>query len=543
MTKTVKKIIIVLVIFCFTFIVGCSNEKIYIDDVSSIMRVDNRVSLSKYYDRKLVYYVSSDENVLYIEGYEGVALGEGEVILSVCSLSDNAILKEYLISVKNNYLEELEINGENSLSVGEEMILSLNVYPTKYQDDIIWESSDTSIATVNNGVVTGIDSGFVTIRAVSSVNVNIQDEILIFIENNDKSSNVIMQEGKTTTNKINASSLKQNLKPLIEKNNNSIVGIKSYYHYYGRDILAYEASATIYKRTYLLEDGEEVSSIGTNQKFVKYKYYLVTNKNLVENMNKVEVFYESIEHKCNVIACDSKVNLAVLTFESSDYFSVVDFGNSDEVQTGEMVLAIGSSDKTNIYNSASFGIVSYNKRYLSDDTDGDGTNDWDALYIQHDASISSNSYGGVLVNMKGEVIALNALRINSTKIDNMSFAIPSNLVVKLIEKLEQGIVPQRYLFNLTFIEVKTIINNGYQNQYKLPDGVTTGLYVSTVTNGGVGAKAGLKEGDIILEFAGKTIDYSYQIREILDELLFNEKNEAEIKVNRNGEIIILKVVF
>ncbi len=543
MTKTVKKIIIVLVIFCFTFIVGCSNEKIYIDDVSSIMRVDNRVSLSKYYDRKLVYYVSSDENVLYIEGYEGVALEEGEVILSVCSLSDNAILKEYLISVKNNYLEELEISGENSLSVGEEMILSLNVYPTKYQDDIIWESSDTSIATVNNGVVTGIDSGFVTIRAVSSVNANIQDEILIFIENNDKSSNVIMQEGETTTNKINASSLKQNLKPLIEKNNNSIVGIKSYYRYYGRDILAYEASATIYKRTYLLEDGEEVLSIGTNQKFVKYKYYLVTNKNLVENMNKVEVFYESIEHKCNVIACDSKVNLAVLTFESSDYFSVVDFGNSDEVQTGEMVLAIGSSDKTNIYNSASFGIVSYNKRYLSDDTDGDGTNDWDALYIQHDASISSNSYGGVLVNMKGEVIALNALRINSTKIDNMSFAIPSNLVVKLIEKLEQGIVPQRYLFNLTFIEVKTIINNGYQNQYKLPDGVTTGLYVSTVTNGGVGAKAGLKEGDIILEFAGKTIDYSYQIREILDELLFNEKNEAEIKVNRNGEIIILKVVF
>lgn len=542
--KLVKQIIIGLFILCFVFIIGCTNnEEIYVDDVSSVMRVNNRISLSKYYDRKLVYYVSSNEDILYIEGYEGTALDEGDVVLAVCSIADDKILKEYLITIKNNYLEELEISGETQVNVGEEIILSLNVYPTRYDDDIIWESSDENIASVENGVVTGVSSGFVTIKAVSNINNNIQDEILIYVDENGDASSIVSTSGKTTTTTIDSASLKQNLMPLIEKTNNAIVGIRSYYRYYGRDVLAYEASATIYKRTYLLEDGEEVTSIEPNQKFSKYKYYIITNKDIVEKMNKVEVFYNSTEHSCNVIACDSKVNIAVLTFESSDYFSVAVFGDSDEVQTGEMVIAIGSSDKTNIYNSASFGIVSYNKRYLSDDTDGDGTNDWDALYIQHDAAISSNSYGGVLINMKGEVIAINALRINSTKIDNMSFAIPSNLVLKLIEKLEQGIVPQRYLFNLTFIEVKTIINNGYQNQYKLPDGVTTGLYVSTVTSGGVGAKAGLKEGDIILEFAGTTIEFSYQIREVLDELLFSEITEAEIKVNRNGEIITLKAVF
>ena len=77
-------------------------------------------------------------------------------------------------------------------------------------------------------------------------------------------------------------------------------------------------------------------------------------------------------------------------------------------------------DNTNSYNCGSLGIISYNQRYLADDTDGDGTSDWDALYLQHDAAISDSACGGAVVNMKGEIIAMNALRINSTKIDNMA---------------------------------------------------------------------------------------------------------------------------
>lgn len=543
MKVSIKKIIIVIIV-CLIFTMGCTNnEAIHIDDISSIIRVNNTISLSKYYNREMVYYTSSNENILYINMYEGSALAEGDVVLSVYSVASDELLKEYLITVKNNYLEELQLSGESKVNVGEEIILSLSVSPTRYEDDIIWESSDESIATVDNGIVTGVSNGFVTIKAMSNVNNNIQDEILIYVDDNESASSIVITEGETNTETIDISTLKQSLMPLIENNSSSIVGLKSYYRYYGRDILAYEASAIVYKRTYILESGEEVTTLEDNQRFSKYKYYLITNKSIVEGMNKVVAFYDSAEHKCSVIAADSKVNIAVITFESVDYFSVTTFGDSDSVQTGELVISIGSSDKTNIYNSASLGIVSYNKRYLSDDTDGDGINDWDALYIQHDASISSNSYGGALVNMKGEVIAINTLRITSSKIDNMSFAIPSNLVLKLVEKLEQGIVPQRYLFNLSFMEVKTIINNGYQNKYVLPEGVTTGLYISTVTSGGVGDKAGLQTGDIILEFADQTIEFSYQIREVLDDLLFSERNEATIKINRNGEIMTLKVVF
>lgn len=146
--------------------------------------------------------------------------------------------------------------------------------------------------------------------------------------------------------------------------------------------------------------------------------------------------------------------------------------------------------------------------------------------------------------MKGEIIAMNALRINSTKIDNMSFAIPSNTVVKLISFLEQGIVPNRYKMGISFTEVKTILSDETLSKTLIvPEGITNGMYVRSVSKGELGDKTGFKEGDILLEFDGYMLDFSYQIRKALDDASFSGAKTSSVKVYRDGEVITLKVVY
>ena len=96
-------------------------------------------------------------------------------------------------------------------------------------------------------------------------------------------------------------------------------------------------------------------------------------------------------------------------------------------------------------------------RYLSDDTDGDGTNDWDARYIQHDATLNEGSDGSPLINLKGEVLGINTMKISSVKTEDMGFSIPANTIKELIGFLEKGIQVARPVLGVTAVEVKTIL--------------------------------------------------------------------------------------
>ena len=226
------------------------------------------------------------------------------------------------------------------------------------------------------------------------------------------------------------------------------------------------------------------------------------------------------------------------------YFSEASFGDSDSVLNGEFVLCLGNNKGKEYYHSSSFGVVSYNNRYLADDTDGDRINDWDALYIQHDAATSDGSSGGALINMRGEIIGINTLRISDDRVDNMGFAIPSNLALELVQMLEKGIIPERPLLNVSVYEVKDILaSESLKAQLYVPEGLNYGIYVSEVDYGGVAYKAGIKEHDIILSFGGVKLNFSYELRAAINKCIVGSNEEVEIVILRNGEEIILKAVF
>ena len=269
-------------------------------------------------------------------------------------------------------------------------------------------------------------------------------------------------------------------------------------------------SGVIYKR---VENKDNDSNI------TGYTYYAVTNRHVITGNNvnyeyKIYAYlgYENLEIEAEIVGYDTKVDMAVIKFEHSTLIQPVEFANSDEVEKGHVVIAIGNPDGYDYYGSATLGIVSGELRYISDDTDGDNVNDFNATYIQHDASINPGNSGGGLFTIDGKLIGINTLKIVDDEIDNMGFAIPSNIIQSLIENyIEKEIEITRPRLGITGSNVRELTNaviaaNGL---LEIPDiyGITKpyGLYVVSITPGGSLSESGVQKDDIILTFDGEKL--------------------------------------
>jgi len=272
-------------------------------------------------------------------------------------------------------------------------------------------------------------------------------------------------------------------------------------------------SGVIYKREAKLIN-PELGEVDGN--ISNYTYYVITNKHVIEDQKnptvrqklKIYLGEEDLYVNATELGKDTKVDLAVLTFDHSTLIQPVAFGDSNMVRKGSFAVAIGNPDGYNFYGSATFGIISHPKRYMSDDTDGDGVNDFDAEYVQHDVAINPGNSGGGLFNLRGELIGINTLKLVSTDIDNMGFAIPINVVKKLIfDYLELGTVPTRPRLGITVVAVRNLTDQAiaqYQIQ-TIPEEIDYGLYVISIAENTTMASSPIQPHDIILKFDGKNL--------------------------------------
>ena len=183
---------------------------------------------------------------------------------------------------------------------------------------------------------------------------------------------------------------------------------------------------------------DEEASIGTG---VVYKYdnvnklfYIVTNYHVVEGMNEYRIYFETGDQvAANLIGYDENVDIAVLTFQSMPLpvdVEVATFADSDLIDVGEFVLAVGHPTGYDFYRSVTLGIVSGLDRVIDGNTYVD--------YIQHDAAINSGNSGGPIYNLDGEVIGINVIKYATVDIEGMGFSIPSNLVLQVIQNIENN---------------------------------------------------------------------------------------------------------
>lgn len=286
------------------------------------------------------------------------------------------------------------------------------------------------------------------------------------------------------------------------------------------------------------ENSEEYTQAGSGSGAV-YKIegdraYIFTNNHVVDGSDAVEVLLQDGNRvPAEVEGADVWTDLAVLSIDAEHVDVAIEFGNSESLTVGEPAIAIGSPLGTEFASSVTSGIISGIGRTVPVDTNNDGEYDWEMTAIQTDAAINPGNSGGPLINIAGQVIGINSMKISSDTVEGMGFAIPSNDAVDIINQLEQnGEVIRPYL-GITMIDLAYIPSSQRTSELNLPEDVVDGIVITRVANNTSASNAGLEPSDVIVGFDGETVSNSVELRQLI--YTTNVGETIEVEYYRNGE--------
>jgi serine protease Do len=251
--------------------------------------------------------------------------------------------------------------------------------------------------------------------------------------------------------------------------------------------------------------------------------YIVTNNHVVEGSEELEVvLHDNKTYKAKIIGTDPSTDLAVIKISASNLPAVA-FANSDEVKIGQWVLAVGNP--FNLSNTVTAGIVSAKGRninILQDKTPIEA-------FIQTDAAVNPGNSGGALVNVNGDLVGINtAIQSPTGSFAGYSFAIPSNIVAKVVEDLREFGVAQRAFLGVNIRNLE----GDFAKEKGLSD--VQGIYVEGVTAEGAASAAGIKKGDIIQKIDGQSVENSTALIERIGRKRPGDK--VNVSVLRDGKL-------
>ena len=250
--------------------------------------------------------------------------------------------------------------------------------------------------------------------------------------------------------------------------------------------------------------------------------YIVTNNHVIEGAEKIDVtLHDKRNYEAEIIGTDPSTDLALLKI-TDEGLPTLELANSDDVQVGEWVLAVGNP--FNLASTVTAGIVSAKGRNL------DILKDRKAIesFIQTDAAVNPGNSGGALVNTNGQLIGINtAIATPTGAFAGYSFAVPANIVEKIVaDLLEYGMVQRAYL-GVQFTDLDGNLAR------KLNIDVNQGIYVEKVLKGSSADEAGLQDGDVIMEMNGKKVSSAPEFQEILVQA--RPGDQLTTLVRRNGK--------
>jgi len=238
--------------------------------------------------------------------------------------------------------------------------------------------------------------------------------------------------------------------------------------------------------------------------------YVVTNNHVIEDAEKIEVSLESGEHtEATLVGADALSDLAVLKIDGSLVDDVLEFGDSDNLQVGEQVIAIGNPLGLDFSRTVTQGIVSALDRSVDVNT---SAGKWELNVIQTDAAINPGNSGGALLNDQGKVIGINSLKIATYGVEGLGFAIPSNDALPIVEQLMKEGEVERPVIGITMVDLEQVPRMYVQD---IPNEVSGGVIISEVTEDSAAHKAGIKPKDVIVEIDGEKIENGQQLRKWL----------------------------
>lgn len=258
--------------------------------------------------------------------------------------------------------------------------------------------------------------------------------------------------------------------------------------------------------------------------------YIATNNHVIENGEQITVVLnDRREFKARVIGTDPNTDLALVKIEAVELPYLI-FGNSDSLQIGEWVLAVGNPFR--LQSTVTAGIVSAKGRNI---------NILDTQYgiesfIQTDAAVNPGNSGGALVNTNGELVGINTAIITySGRYEGYSFAIPANLAMKVIFDLKEFGAVHRGLLGIQ----PTEINSEMVAELNLPS--PNGVYIQRIIGESAASESGLQRGDVIVSIENREVNTLPELLETLGR--YRPGDEVEIGYYRNGDLLSTKSVL
>ncbi|MCH5213240.1 MAG: trypsin-like peptidase domain-containing protein [Oscillospiraceae bacterium] len=265
-------------------------------------------------------------------------------------------------------------------------------------------------------------------------------------------------------------------------------------------------------------DGETVEQGSGSGIIFNTDGYIVTNQHVIDGASEIEVILNTgTSYTAKLVGEDEKTDLAVIKIEpkSEEPLIAAVLGDSTTVEVGELAVAIGNPMGMEYSGSVTAGIISAVNRTMSIDN---------RTYnlLQTDAAINAGNSGGALINRFGEVIGINSVKLSTTGVEGMGFAIAISEAKPIINELmSSGYVTGRPLVGISISETRY------------------GLFISSVQEGSGAEEAGLKENDMIIEVDGTKVSSTSEINEIRDKK--KPGDTLKFKVMRDGETMEIDV--
>lgn len=329
----------------------------------------------------------------------------------------------------------------------------------------------------------------------------------------------------------------QKIIDIVKENSPSVVSVVAY-----KDVPVYEQT---YQQDFffiipkLEQKGTERQQVGAGTGFIVSSDGLIlTNKHVVSDKEAeyVVIMTDNKEYNAKVLARDPVQDLAIMKIEGGNSFKPLKLGSVDDIQIGQTVIAIGNA-LGRFQNTVSVGVISGLGRTIVATGPDFATEKLEDI-IQTDTAINRGNSGGPLINLKGEVVGINTAV--STEGENIGFAISIDKAKRSIEQVKTlGRISYPYM-GVRYIILNKEISKARDIEVDY-GALIVGDDEPAVVDGSPAQKAGIKEGDIILEINGEKITENNSLAKIISK--YNPFESLNLKILRDGQEIYLNIIL
>lgn len=303
----------------------------------------------------------------------------------------------------------------------------------------------------------------------------------------------------------------------------------------------------IYNAVVVVESYKNGKLSGTGTGFVYKKEdktgYIITNYHVISGATSVKVVNmnnETVDAK--VLGGDEYEDVAVLAIDANAVLSVAEIGSSEDAKIGDTVFTVGTPVGTEYMGTVTKGILSGKNRTV--DVSLDSGNAYVMQVLQTDAAINPGNSGGPICNINGEVIGVNSLKLVQDTIEGMGFAIPIELVMTSVDRLEKSEEIVRPVLGVETLDADNTYAL-YRNNILLDENIESGVVVVNVQDNTPAKDAGLQKGDVILKIGDTDVEdgahlkyalYKYTVGDTVKITVYRNKKIEEVSVKLNKTV-------